>query len=107
MPLYDLVLMVKKGVEKRSVVELLSNLGQRVYATKGVITDVKSYGRVNLAYPMKKRDGRHNEAQMLQMTMMVSTNFGDQLKQLNQDERLLRWLLVKSRGDDWLRGPKV
>ncbi|CAM6096691.1 unnamed protein product [Calypogeia fissa] len=61
MPLYDLVLMVKKGVEKRSVVELLSYLGQHVYATKGVITDVKSYGRVNLAYPMKKCDGRHNE----------------------------------------------
>lgn len=107
MPLYDLVLMLKKGVEKRRVVELMSDLGQRVSTTRGVITDVKSFGRVNLAYPIKKRDGRHEEAQMLQMTMMVSTNFGEQLKQLNKDERLLRWLLVKSRGDDWLRGPSA
>ncbi|KAG6547678.1 hypothetical protein Mapa_011128 [Marchantia paleacea] len=105
MPLYDIVFMVKKGVDKRSVVELLSRLGQRVYATRGVITDVKSFGHVNLAYPIKKRDGRHHKAQMMQMTMMVKTSFGEQLSYLNQDERLLRWLVVKSRGDEWLRGP--
>lgn len=41
---------------------------------------------------------------MLQMTVMAPPQLASQLEFLNQDERLLRWLLVANRGTAWLRG---
>lgn len=40
---------------------------------------------------------------MMQMTMMVSPTIAQDLLYLNKDERLLRWILVKSRGNTWLK----
>lgn len=64
MPLYDFVVMLKPQVERSGVVDLLSRLGKRVFAKQGVITNVKSFGRVPLAYGIKKRDGRFNEVSL-------------------------------------------
>lgn len=61
MPLYDFVVMVKPAVERRGLVELMKRFGERVYSRNGVITNIKSFGRVNLAYGIKKRDGRFFE----------------------------------------------
>lgn len=104
MPLYDLVVMVKPLVQKREVVDILKGVASQVYAGNGVVTDVKSFGRVALAYRIKKRDGWHSEGQMLQLTAMASPQLSSQLEALNQDERLLRWILVANRGTRWLRG---
>ncbi|CAN5961828.1 unnamed protein product [Sphagnum jensenii] len=61
MPLYDFVVMVKPAVDRRNLVEFMTRVGQRVYARSGVVTNIKSFGRVNLAYDIKKRDGRFSE----------------------------------------------
>ncbi|CAK9209090.1 unnamed protein product [Sphagnum troendelagicum] len=63
MPLYDFVVMVKPAVDRRNLVEFMTRVGQRVYARSGVVTNIKSFGRVNLAYDIKKRDGRFSEAE--------------------------------------------
>ncbi|KAH9331347.1 hypothetical protein KI387_003455 [Taxus chinensis] len=97
MPLYDLVLMLKPKVERAAMAELISRLGKRVYSLNGVITDIKSFGNVHTAYGIKKLDGRYYQGQMMQMTMMVTPTFPKELEYLNKDDRLLRWLLVKSR----------
>ncbi|GLJ12888.1 hypothetical protein SUGI_0199860 [Cryptomeria japonica] len=101
MPLYDLVLMLKPHVERRAMVELLSRLGKRVHSLNGVITDIKSFGNVHTAYGIKKLDGRYYQGQMMQMTMMVTPKFPKELEYLNKDDRLLRWLLVKSRNTSY------
>lgn len=61
MPLYDFVVMVKPAVDRRGLVELMKRLGERVYSRNGVVTNIKSFGRVNLAYGIRKRDGRFFE----------------------------------------------
>jgi hypothetical protein len=65
MPLHHVVVLVKKGVKKRNVVDLLSNLGQRVCDTRGVCTDVKAFGLVNPAHPLRKLDGRQHQVRLL------------------------------------------
>ncbi|KAJ7527611.1 hypothetical protein O6H91_16G063400 [Diphasiastrum complanatum] len=102
MPLYDFVVMASMKVDRRSITDLLVRVGQRVYAQNGVITDVKSFGKLNLAYHIMKRDGRHYEGQMMQMTFMAHPQFNKELSYLNKDERILRWMLVKHRGSKWL-----
>jgi small subunit ribosomal protein S6 len=103
MPLYDFVVMVKPAVDRRNLVEFMTRVGQRVYARSGVVTNIKSFGRVNLAYDIKKRDGRFSEAHMMQMTFMVNPQFHQELSYLNKDERLLRWMMIRSRGNAWTK----
>eukprot|EP00244_Chara_vulgaris_P008941 TRINITY_DN3661_c0_g1_i1.p1 TRINITY_DN3661_c0_g1~~TRINITY_DN3661_c0_g1_i1.p1 ORF type:complete len:124 (+),score=19.27 TRINITY_DN3661_c0_g1_i1:201-572(+) len=99
MPLYDFICLMKPQVPKREVVEILKRVAKRVYDLSGVVTDVKSYGTdVPLAYDIKKRDGRYRKAQMVQMTFMSTPDFPKELQSLRQDERLLRWLIVRNRG---------
>lgn len=106
MPLYDFVVMVKPAVDRRGLVELMKRIGERVYSRNGVVTNIKSFGRVNLAYGIKKRDGRFFEGQMMQMSMMVPPDFPKELNALNKDEKLLRWMLIKSRGSNWAKVTK-
>ncbi len=61
MPLYDFVVMVKPAVDRRGLVDFMKRLGESVYSRNGVVTNIKSFGRVNLAYGIKKRDGRFFE----------------------------------------------
>ena len=41
--------------------DLVGRVARRVYQRNGVITDIKSFGTVQLGYGIKKLDGRHYE----------------------------------------------
>ncbi|KAI3869563.1 hypothetical protein MKX03_012140 [Papaver bracteatum] len=101
MPLYDCMLLLKPKVGKELLIDLIGRVGKHVYRRNGVLTEVRSFGKVNLGYGIKKLDGRHYEGQLMQMTMMVTPNFNKELQYLNKEDRLLRWLLVKHRGTDY------
>ncbi|KAI3446805.1 hypothetical protein Pfo_003470 [Paulownia fortunei] len=97
MPLYDCMLLLKPNVGKEAVMDLVARVGKHVYRRNGVLTDMKSFGSVQLGYGIKKLDGRYYQGKLIQMTMMIPPTFNSELYYLNKEDRLLRWLLVKHR----------
>ncbi|KAL8137548.1 hypothetical protein V2J09_003549 [Rumex salicifolius] len=97
MPLYDCMVLLKPHVSRGLLMDLVARLGKHVYARNGVITEVKSFGTVQLGYGIKKRDGKFYQGQLVQMTMMATPNINKEFQYLNKEDRLLRWLLVKHR----------
>jgi small subunit ribosomal protein S6 len=59
MPLYDIMLMLKPMVTRESAAELVARVARRAYQRNGVVTDLKSFGKVHLGYGIRKLDGRH------------------------------------------------
>lgn len=59
MPLYDCMLLLKPHVRKESLMELVARVGKHVYSRHGVLTDITSFGTVQLGYGIKKLDGRY------------------------------------------------
>lgn len=59
MPLYDCMLMVKPMVTKEAIAELVARVAARAYQRNGVVTELKSFGKVHLGYGIRKLDGRH------------------------------------------------
>lgn len=59
MPLYDCMLLLKPHVRKESLMELVARVGKHVYGRNGVLTDITSFGTVQLGYGIKKLDGRY------------------------------------------------
>jgi hypothetical protein len=59
MPLYDCMLLVKPTVTREVIADLVTRVARRACQRNGVVTDVKSFGKVNLGYGIKKLDGRH------------------------------------------------
>ncbi|CAF2128073.1 unnamed protein product [Brassica rapa subsp. trilocularis] len=92
MPLYDCMLLFKPIIRKEGLIELVARIGKHVYSRNGVLTEVKSFGKVELGYGIRKLDGRH-----YQITMMATPNMNKELHYLNKEDKLLRWLLVKHR----------
>ncbi|KAM0966867.1 hypothetical protein ACFX2C_022565 [Malus domestica] len=56
-PLYDCTLPLKPHVGKESLMDLATRVSEQVYRKKGVITDMKSFGAVQLGYGTKELDG--------------------------------------------------
>ncbi|GKV22657.1 hypothetical protein SLE2022_044180 [Rubroshorea leprosula] len=101
MPLYDCMLLLKPHVKKEALKDLVARVGKHVYSRNGVLTDIKSFGTVQLGYGIKKLDGRYYKGQLMQMTMMATPNINKELHYLNKEDRLLRWLLVKHRDSNY------
>ncbi|XVF82090.1 hypothetical protein PTKIN_Ptkin16aG0016100 [Pterospermum kingtungense] len=97
MPLYDCMLLLKPHVKKEAIMDLVSRVGRHVYSRNGVLTELKSFGTIQLGYGIKKLSGRYYQGQLMQMTMMATPNINKELHYLNKEDRLLRWLLVKHR----------
>ncbi|XP_027070021.1 serine/threonine-protein phosphatase 4 regulatory subunit 2 [Coffea eugenioides] len=97
MPLYDCMLLLKPHVTKEALLDLAAKVGKHVYRRNGVLTDIKSFGQVQLGYGIRKLDGRYYQGRLMQMTMMTPPSFNEELHYLNKEDRLLRWLLVKHR----------
>lgn len=97
MPLYDCMLLLKPNVRAEALMDLVQRVGKHVYRKNGVLTDIKSFGTVQLGYGIKKLDGRYYQGKLMQMTMMTPPSFNSELYYLNKEDRLLRWLLVKHR----------
>ncbi|PHT48851.1 hypothetical protein CQW23_13059 [Capsicum baccatum] len=97
MPLYDCMLLLKPHVKEAAVMDLVAKVGKLVYRKNGVLTDLKSFGTVQLGYGIKKLDGKYYQGQLMQMTVMTPPSLNNELHYLNKEDRLLRWLLVKHR----------
>ncbi|KAJ8446741.1 hypothetical protein Cgig2_002903 [Carnegiea gigantea] len=75
MPLYDCVMLLKPHVKKESLMDLVARVSKHVYARNGVLTDIKSFGTVQLGYGIKKLDGRYFQPS-LRFGPLVSLELG-------------------------------
>jgi ribosomal protein S6 len=75
MPLYDCMLLVKPLVPKGSIAELVGRVARRAYQRNGVITDLKSFSKVQLGYDIKKLDDRHYQVRTTRSSSHCSFSY--------------------------------
>ena len=61
MPLYELFCLAKPALAKPAVAEILRTAGNTIFQKGGIVTDVKSFGEIPLAYEIRKAGGIFKE----------------------------------------------
>lgn len=72
MPLYDCMLLLKPHVQREALLDLVTRVGKHVCRKNGVVTDMKSFGSVQLGYGIKKLDGRYYQVNQILFNRSVS-----------------------------------
>lgn len=65
MPLYDCVLLLKPHLKQELIIDLVAKVAKHVYRRNGVLTDMKSFGQIQLGYGIKKLDGKYYQVGLL------------------------------------------
>ncbi|KAK2993673.1 hypothetical protein RJ640_009488 [Escallonia rubra] len=67
MPLYDCMLLLKPHVKKEALMDLVARVGKHVNQRNGVLTEIKSFGTIQLGYGIKKLDGRYFQGEFYKL----------------------------------------
>lgn len=61
MPVYELFCLARPGLAKQSLAAVIDKAGKAVFGSNGVLTDIKSFGERELAYPIRKAGSKFSE----------------------------------------------
>ena len=61
MPVYELFCLARPGLAKQSLTSVIEKAGKAVFGNSGVLTDIRSYGDRELAYPIRKAGSKFSE----------------------------------------------
>lgn len=61
MPVYELFCLAKPALGKAQLASMITDIGKMVLSSGGVLTDVRSYGKQQLAYDIRRPGERYPE----------------------------------------------
>ena len=98
MPLYNLFAYAKPVLGINELHRIVKRAANHVYDGNGVVTDVVGYGVTKLAYPILQAGKRYEHAKIWQLGFVAKPSvLHDIEKQMKEDDRILRRVILKSR----------
>lgn len=61
MPVYELFCLARPGLPLKTLAAVIEKSGKAVFGNSGVLTDIRSYGDQELAYPIRKAGSKFTE----------------------------------------------